>query len=358
MKKGINSFLSKTAPYLHWLVLLVAILIAASTWIAWSSFGALYVRSLLLSSAASTAVTSKVAETPTLASDVIAATTAQTLTEFGQVGDSFGGLNALLTAFAGAFVFWAGFMQHQALKEARQEAERERDYRRKQEFESLLFQLLSLCAVAAEKVHRKTSQTSSVDNGVRRGSRALDSYAASIYSKVNPEQVGATPDKVLKKLITTFYTTAYDRNPSAFGPYYRMLLQVFRHIVDSGLSEKAQQRYASIARGQISEGAVLLLALYGLSKAGREFHPLIEKFNLLTHIHRRHFKAYSTALLLGYRATAFNGTEGVPNASDRNQPTPLLLQDNYFDDIEADREKADAVADFDSGYDPNSPTDE
>jgi hypothetical protein len=358
MKKGINSFISKTAQYLHWIVLLVAILIAASTWIAWSSFGAQYVRGLLLKSAASATVISKAAEAPAQASDVIAATTAQTLTEFGQVGDSFGGLNALLTALAGAFVFWAGFMQHQALKEARQEAERERDYRHKQEFESLFFQLLSLCAVAAEKVQRRTAQMSSGDDGVRRGSRALDSYAASIYSKVNPEQVGATPEKVLKKLVTTFYTIAYDRNPSAFGPYYRMLLQVFRHIADSGLSDEDQRRYASIAKGQISEGAVLLLALYGLSEAGREFRPLIEKFSLLTHIHRRHFKAYSTALLIGYRADAFNGIKGITNAPAPIQPTTQLLHDNYFDDVEEDREKADAVADFDSGYDPNNPTDE
>lgn len=75
-------------------------------------------------------------------------------------------------------------------------------------------------------------------------------------------------------------------------------------------------------------------------------------------MHRRHFKAYSAALLIGYRANAFSGIKGIPHASEPTQPTTPLLQDYYFDDVEEDREKADAVADFDSGYDPNNPTDE
>ncbi|KAL0630327.1 hypothetical protein Q9L58_010825, partial [Maublancomyces gigas] len=285
---------------------------AAGTWVAWSNFGPQYARRLLISAAETPALSDnkKSTDAPLPTENASASARSQLLTEFGQVGDSFGGLNAFLTSLAGAFVFWAGFMQHQALKEARQETERERAYRHKQEFESLFFQLLTLSALASEKVEREISKTPPVVPEVRRGSRALDSYAAHIYKSVNPEQVGATTEKVLKKLVRKFYTAVYDRNPSVFGPYYRMLLQVFQHIADSGLSEQSQQRYANIARGQVSEGAVLLLALYGLSKAGREFSPLIEKFSLLAHIHRRHFKAYSTALLIGYRHRAFMEKNG------------------------------------------------
>lgn len=43
-------------------------------------------------------------------------------TEVGQTGDAFGTLNSLLTAIAGALVFWAGCMQYMALQEARRSA--------------------------------------------------------------------------------------------------------------------------------------------------------------------------------------------------------------------------------------------
>ena len=83
-------------------------------------------------------------------------------------------------------------------------------------------------------------------------------------------------------------TKIYDRQPSAFGPYFRLLYQTFKHIAESTLSERQQLRYANIARGQISEGAVLLIALNGLTPNGYKFVPLIEKFGLLEHLHRRY----------------------------------------------------------------------
>jgi hypothetical protein len=72
--------------------------------------------------------------------------------ELGQTGDAFGGLNMLLTALAGALVAWAGFMQHQTLKQAREEAAAERESRKVQQFESLFFQLLELSAAITERI--------------------------------------------------------------------------------------------------------------------------------------------------------------------------------------------------------------
>lgn len=65
-------------------------------------------------------------------------------------------------------------------------------------------------------------------------------------------------------LVSNFLTSVYDKRPSAFGPYFRLLYQTFKYIHESPLTAAEQIRYANIARGQISEGAVLLLALSGL----------------------------------------------------------------------------------------------
>lgn len=53
-----------------------------------------------------------------------------------QVGDTYGGLNSLLTAIAGALVFWAGFMQHRALRDAQLREAVERHARQQQATES------------------------------------------------------------------------------------------------------------------------------------------------------------------------------------------------------------------------------
>lgn len=266
--------------------------------------------------------------------------------ELGQTGDSFGGLTSLLTALAGALVAWAGVMQHQTLQQARKEAKDERLHRQRQEFESLFFQLLQLSAAATEKIERIFKEKPALN---RSGSQALDSYARSIFKQIPSHQQGWSDADLLNSLIESFFTRMYDRSPSAFGPYFRLLYQTFKQVDDSDLTDDQKIRYANIARGQIGEGAVLLLALNGLTEAGFKFAPLIEKFGLLEHLHRRYRKAYYKILLLGYRPRAFMGSE------ERSEPenewvTPPLLDRNHFSGLAGVRTQADFGDDFE--YEP------
>ena len=151
-------------------------------------------------------------------------------------------------------------------------------------------------------------------------------------------------------LVKNYLTKAYDRKPSAFGPYFRILFQTFKHISDSRLPPEDQVRFSNIARGQMSEGAVLLLALNGLTPEGYKFVPLIEKFGLLEHLHRRYKQEYEGVLSLAYRPRAFMGSEERARPGNEWHPTPILAQD-HFKHLETERVRADAEADFSAGFD-------
>jgi hypothetical protein len=161
----------------------------------------------------------------------------------------------------------------------------------------------------------------------------------------------------LDALVRAFLTKAYDRQPSAFGPYYRILYQTFKHVADSTLSEAEQIRYANIARGQISEGAVLLLALNGLTYDGFQFVPLIERFGLLEHLHRRYRTTCERYLLLGYRPRAFLGSTERKRPENSWHPTPLLPAAHFLH-LEKARVESNEETDFSSGFDAEHVGDE
>jgi Putative phage abortive infection protein len=352
----------------HWIVLGAGVATAVAAWLVWLYFGMDWAHresvQLTLSSSAPTASAAS-SQASTQAARII--DRERVFTERGQLGDSFGGLNALLTAVAGALVFWAGFMQHQLLKKTRETAEEERKHRELQQFESLFFQLLQLSAAVTERIEgpkRQGAPTVTIPGRGRQqlpgstGPRALNSYAQSIFRSFAPPANDGPPEMAsLDALVRTFLTKAYDRQPSAFGPYYRILYQTFKHVADSNLGEAEQIRYANIARGQISEGAVLLLALNGLTYDGFKFVPLIEKFGLLEHLHRRYRATCERYLLMGYRPRAFL------RSTERKRPENLwlptsLLPAAHFLHLEKDRVDSDEETDFISGFNPEHDGDE
>lgn len=361
---------------LHWLVLAVGLIAAIGLWSWWLNGGMGWGHGVVLKrvptpvAASAPLPPASQASAPVLSTRLQAASSPETapadrerfFTELGQTGDAFGSLNALLTAVAGALVAWAGFMQHQMLKQAKQEATAEREGRKIQQFESLFFQLLGLSAAVTERIEgpRRKGKVTSLVPGKgnthamltgQKGPRALDAYARKVFNALSalpPEQ--QADQQRLEALVKYFLTEVYDKRPSAFGPYFRLLYQTFKHIHESTLTPGEQIRYANIARGQISEGAVLLLAINGLTYDGYKFVPLIEKFGLLEHLHRRYRAEFEPALQLGYRPRAFMGSEERAMPGNEWEDTPTLPQ-AYFQHFEDARATADAELEFEVGFD-------
>lgn len=277
------------------LVLGFSIAAAASLWWFWVTRGIGLTFDLVVGAAARAA--SAPVPTGPAPSDAIA--------QIGQSGDAFGGGNALFAALAGALVFWAGYLQAKALKEARVAYAH-------QQFESTFFELLKLTRELQERF--KTTSGFRIDGlssvAVERvGPEALDSFAASIWHTFRAQtQPAPTYEDMARALVREFATSTYGSNPSAFGPYFRSLYQTFKHVAESQLNDDDKKRFANIARGQISEGAVFLLALNGLTDLGFNFIKYIEEFGLLEHMHRKYLATYRPALLVGYHERAFLGS--------------------------------------------------
>jgi hypothetical protein len=347
----------------HWPVLICGVLLATALWTGWLVFGMKWSHEVAVQR-----VAEPIMEPPFVANSKASISPPvnpvnhreKLFAEIGQTGDSFGGFNAFLTSIAGALVAWAGVMQHQTLKQAKLDAMEERNHRKRQNFESLFFQLLQLSSSVTNNIERnRTVKSLDVQSVVERvrGSRALDSFASSLFKALPEVSSRENPDAFLNRLIERFLLDVYDRKPSAFGPYFRLLFQTFKHIAESGLPEADQVRYANIARGQISEGALLLLALNGLTPVGHEFASLIEKFGLLEHLHRRYRAAYAASLSMGYRPRAFMGSAERALPANAWIATPLLQQER-FAELSDKRAERDAQSDFDQGYDPEAPHDE
>lgn len=108
-----------------WLVCLIAVAAACLLWWGWSQYGVRYAHRWITAQATAVQATrTDATQSPPAQSP---SEPEKALAEMAQVGDTYGGLNSLLTAIAGALVFWAGFMQHRALKDAQRREREDRD---------------------------------------------------------------------------------------------------------------------------------------------------------------------------------------------------------------------------------------
>ncbi len=360
--------------YGHLLVLLLGLALACSLWVYWLDNGIYWAHEKVVTKlpvtppVATAPALIQIAPQPIRAASTPGASPAiernNFFAELGQTGDSFGGLNTLFTAIAGALVAWAGYMQHLTLKQARAGAEEDRLSRQQQEFESLFFRLLELCEKAADRIEgppRKGEYQASVPGQSpiherlpgRPGPRGLDSFARLIFD--NDTRTQETVDMTaLKVLVGIYLTKVYHKRPSALGPYFRLLYQTFKHVAESKLPDDVKVRYANIARGQISDGAVLLLALNGLTSRGYKFVPLIEQFGLLEHLHRTYSGRYQGLLRLGYRNRAFMGSEERKKPGREFNPKPMLGGGEFDALEESSLAEADADAGFNEGLTPGA----
>lgn len=354
----------------HYWLPLIFLTLALATWCFWLFWGAALTRSALAAqiphSPATVAATAASAASAA-GSDAAATERAAWFTELGQTGDAFGSLNALLTAIAGALVAWAGILQFQSLKEARialvhsqEEAAAERKHRQRQEFESLFFQLLQLTSKAAEQIEgpRRLKAVGLLTPGKGNakeyspgsmGNPGINEFARKVYKMAVASPATGDLDALAQCLVRLYVIEVFDRRPSQFGPYFRLLYQTFRHVAESHFDSEAERiRYANIARGQIPEGAVLLLALNGLTEEGYKFVLLIERFGLLEHMHRRYKDAFQSALLTGYRDDAFLGS--AARRFEFNKPLRPKLDADHFTSAMLARKEADGNADMALGY--------
>jgi hypothetical protein len=270
-------------------------------------------------------------------------------TAVGQSGDAYGGANALFSALVAALAAWAGFLQYRALMRAQRAYRDERDANRqakadrtKEEvdrklarFESQFFQLLTLVKQTRDAIVSKELS----DNPRKFGSAALDAFADTIFKEAasSSKTIPLSPHELVYH-----YQRIYNRRPSVLGPYFRLLFQTFQYISKNGKDLDTQLQYSKIARGQMSDGSVLLLALNGMTIEGHAFVEYIEEFGLLEHMLPKYKKAYEEHLDKAYRKRAYKGSKERDLEEFKHNPVIPFVEDLFHwtpDQIEVRKNK-------------------
>lgn len=204
-----------------------------------------------------------------------------TMTDLGQAGDLFGGLNALFAGLAFSFVAIAAWFQRKTLLTQHIQIEAAHEQQRLAEFEPLFFQLINLF----RDLHSKAKNIDYPNPGP--GDLSLDGSGVTNHVRyiANMALRGdhLTLEEALRE-IDIQYSNFYQLNEQILGPLFRTLYHVFRLVSESGLVEPIQVRYANIARGLLGGNFLLLLMLNCLSHQGRGFKPYVELFGLLKHV--------------------------------------------------------------------------
>lgn len=301
----------KTVSVERWIALLaIAIMLL---WLAWIMEGAEFVRTLVTSRIPK--VASSGAEAATQSNDA-----ATYLQQMGQVGDLFGGINALFAALACVGVVWAGSLQRRALIETMHAFEFERNAIRTeraaialQQFETIFFQLLALNRSAIESLRIEipgvaTEYATATPNS-RMGVDALEYLSSIVRCKIETSPYYANRRMLLDDMLAIFEVDSPNGLESLLGPYFRSLYQAIKLVDEMAptvLTDEAKVRYTNVARGQIPEAAVLLLALNGLAARGKPIQELIERYGLLKYMPHRFLRS-KEILNVFYAPQAFLG---------------------------------------------------
>jgi hypothetical protein len=223
-----------------------------------------------------------------------------TIQQLGQLGDLFGGVNALFAAFAFGGVAIAAYYQQRTFALARAA-------HAQQAFDPLFVHLLGgvKCPDVLWPPSAQSEGMVDLDGRVS-FEEAIESVRGSISrsdrdcllgdalvldigdsgGSFTLYELGDSPYR--QPVYAAPFAELYRRNEDALSSYLRSLFHVFHLIGSSQLDDATKAARADVARSRLllSKEHVLLLALAGLSDRHSELKPLIEEFGLLESVWR------------------------------------------------------------------------
>jgi hypothetical protein len=103
-------------------------------------------------------------------------------------------------------------------------------------------------------------------------------------SSIDEDLAVLAKGKTKTKLLIVLYDYYFHIHQSDLGHFFRNLYYIVRYVDNSNLNAEQKRDYIRILRSQLSNYELLILAYNGLHPFGKEFHPLIEKYQLLKSI--------------------------------------------------------------------------
>lgn len=187
----------------------------------------------------------------------------------------FGPLTSVFSALAVIGVGLTLWFERKSFLEQRLENQHQRALIRQQAFESTFFNL------ARNLRDLKPHTLLSAAVGDRPFSEIVKELAGEfLRSFVYRVPAEEREQKVMREL----YGPVYSEYADQLGPYFRSLYHWFKFIDTSPLTEREKRSYASVARAQIGNNELVLLAINALSPLGLGMRPYIERYGLLKHL--------------------------------------------------------------------------
>lgn len=230
-----------------------------------------------------------------------------TLTARGVFGDSWGGVNALISAFAFAGVIVTLFLQNRDLNLQRKEMARQREEFEKenvtlkyQRFENLFYNMLNLQQeiVAGLRFAYQDKEMVLVPTGAEgtpyRDERKIDKVVTGreVFRYTFEEAVITLNDKNQydKKKVYGYRgflqhkgLTEYDTTwiPTYFDHYFRHLYKIIQFVDNQGFAFNEAYKYVAMLRGTLSRYELIWIYYNALNPKFHKFQELIEKYSLL-----------------------------------------------------------------------------
>lgn len=236
------------------------------------------------------------------------------MTARGVFGDSWGGVNAIISAFAFAGVIVTLFLQNRDLNLQRKEMARQREEFEKenetlkyQRFENTFFNMLS----QFQEVVNNLKVIKGEYSGEGR------SCFEKTYEKNEAEEIMDDFDYLsMYSIILRYGVNGYKRSdlPKFFDHYFRLLYRILKFVDESKLITDFDEKYeyTAMLRAMLSRYELVWLYYNGLSPYGEEkLKPLIERYAMLNNL-RRELLVKGRAQGFGeYKESAYKKTSPV-----------------------------------------------
>lgn len=207
------------------------------------------------------------------------------------LGDSFGAVNALISAFAFAGVIVAIFLERNELKLHRkdlsfqqQEFAIQNETLQLQRFENTFFNMLTLQQRIVLDLCYKDEKMGKIVQGRELFFFSFEEMVHQVKSSNGQEDIIIG----MRQYLAMNGLACYDncRTPSYFDHYFRHLYTIIKFIDSLELlSFEEKNKYTSMVRATLSRYELVWLFYNGLSIAGNpKFKKLIEKYSLLKNI--------------------------------------------------------------------------
>ncbi len=228
--------------------------------------------------------------------------------DLGTFGDSWGMLTSIFSVLAFMGVSYSLLLQVDAFKRSEKEAIKQDYLSLKKNFESNLFQMLSLFQTIISEIRITKYEVRGNDNPVRNGRSSFVTIYNAAFAKHKGEFQEKKYDNISAVYIDLFnlFKGIVKDTQLNLGHYFRFLYNIFRYIDESDVSEEDKVEYSKIVRAQISNYELLLLFYNIMHTEGMKFEKYVVKYQLFDNLPINELISPIHALLLNPKAYGEN----------------------------------------------------